>query len=182
MQNYITAAFSSERGTGTTAGGLWQWDYGQMLKISGLCIHEEHVQVHFAPVGSREALIQIGEVDSDGDIIVPIPSELLRKGEDLFAYIYAADEIRGETTHEIRLPVKRRAKPQEYDAPDEKNALEQILAIAEGKADGLSLDGSSLQLTAKGEPVGEAVTLPGGGAAGVEAITNQEIDDMMKEE
>lgn len=182
MKNYIMAAFSSQCGTGTTAGGLWQWDYGQVLKISGLRIQEKHIQVHFTPVGCNEALIQIGEVDSDGDIIVPIPNELLRKGEDLFAYIYAADEFSGETTHEIRLPVKRRAKPQEYDAPDEKNALEQILAIAEGKADGLSLDDDgSLQLTAKGEPVGEAVTLPGGGGAGVDAITIQEIDDMMKE-
>lgn len=181
MQNYITAAFSSEGGTGTTAEGLWQWDYGQLLKISGLRIQEDHVQVHFAPVGGRKALIRIGEVDSDGDIIVPIPDELLRKGEDLFAYIYVADEIRGETTHEIRLPVKRRAKPQEYDAPDEKNALEQILTIAKGKADGLSLDGGNLQLTAQGEPIGQAVSLPGGGGAGVEEITNQEIDNMMKE-
>ena len=166
--------------TSVTVSGLWQWDYGQMLRISGLGVQGDHIQVHFAPVGCRKALIQIGEVDDTGDVTVEIPSELLRKGEDLSAFVYIADEDSGETTHEIRMPVRRRPKPQEYDAPDEKNTLEQILSVAQGKADGLALDGNKLQLTAGGDPIGEEITLPGGDGAGMEAVTEEEIDEMME--
>lgn len=77
-------------------------------------------------------------------------------------------------------------KPSDPPTPDQYDQMLEIMRetkeAAKGKADGLRLDGSRLQLTAGEETVGEPVTLPSGGGAGAESITNQEIDQIMEEQ
>lgn len=160
--------------------GLYQWDYGQQLKICGLEIQTPQIQVHFAQSGAPDALIVIGEVQ-EGNILAEIPNIQLRQSREITAYVYPATESEGETIREVHLKVKARAKPEEYDAPDQKNALQQILDVAQGKADGAEIVDGVLQLTAGGSPVGDPVELPGG-AGDMEPISNEEIDQTMKGE
>lgn len=159
---------------------LKQWDYGQEVLLTGLEIQTETIEVHFAIRGENEALIVIGMV-KDGDIIAKIPNELLRVGRNIIVYVYATAPNFGKTTYEAEIEVKKRAKPQDYDAPDEQNLLRQIIAELDAKADDIELEGSELQLMSKKKGIGSKVRLPSG-SGDVMSITNQEIDEIMKGE
>lgn len=160
---------------------LTQWDFGQVLKICGLCILGDTVEVHFSD-GRRNALRVIGKVQ-DGEIAVRIPDILLQTGRSLTAYVYLTNSMEGKTIRTVHLKVQPRAKPEDYEAPAERNALQQVLEIAKGRADGLLLDGNKLQLTAGEKPIGDSVELPAGEGGGImEPLTEQEIDDIMKGE
>ena len=143
-----------------TVPGLTQWDYGQVLMIHGLEAAGK-VEVHYAECRQRkEAIIDVPK-SQDGILSSRVPNKLLESGEDLCAYIYIADEDSGETVRTIILPVKRRQKPGDYDAPAEKNLLRQLMERVNGKADSIELDesGGYLQLTSEGRPVGERIRL-----------------------
>lgn len=140
--------------------GLTQWDYGQILEICGL-EYAISPEVHYAARRQhKDAIIDVPEV-REGVIYSKIPDELLKSGEELCAYVYIADEDSGKTVRTITLPVKRRQKPGDYDAPAEKNLLRRLLEQVKGKADNLTLDesGEYLQLTSEGEPVGDRIRL-----------------------
>lgn len=160
--------------------GLTQWDYGRVLKISGLNLAGDSIQVHFANEGCGEALVQLGAVDKSGNITVKIPNELLKNGRDINAYVYLADKEFGKTIREIWIAVKPRPKPKDYEEVEDQHTLEQLLEAINKKADGLALKDVDLQLTSEGTPIGEAVALPTGGSADVNPITIPEIDEIMK--
>ena len=48
------------------------------------------------------------------------------------------------------------------------------------KADSIKLDDGHMQLTSDGKPIGEVVELPTGGGAGINAIPNKDIDEIME--
>lgn len=123
-------------------GKLMQWDRGQTLQICGMKIEEKQIQVYFTNRCTENALIVIGTVE-DGDIFVKIPNELLRKSGIINAYVYQTMQEEGKTTFEVRLGVKARKKPQDYEAPEDKYALEQILEQLNKKGDRLYLEENS---------------------------------------
>lgn len=159
---------------------LMQWDYGQEVMLTGLEIERETMEVHFALRGESDALIVVGTVQ-DGNIRVKIPNVLLRAGKNLMVYVYLTMPNFGKTTYKAEIEVKKRAKPQDYDAPDEQDLLRQILAALDLKADDMKLEGNELQLMAKKKGIGSKVRLPSGNGD-VASITNQEIDEIMKGE
>ena len=109
----------------TVAPGLTQWDYGQVLEVSGLNVL--NAEVHYATAGScTDAVISVAELE-DGVLRSKIPDSLLETGEDLLAYVYVADSTEGETVWTVNLPVKRRQKPGDYSVPEEKNLLREII-------------------------------------------------------
>ena len=55
--------------------GLWQWSFGQKLKIVGVPVSEHTIEVHFSEDGNEEALRVLANVE-DGAIISDIPNEL----------------------------------------------------------------------------------------------------------
>ena len=158
--------------------GLTQWDRGQKLKITGLNIQEDHIQIHFAKEGDREALIEMGVVDECGDISVDIPNVLLKDKRRLLVYVYLDDGVSGETIKEIQITIKERAKPIDYTDPGDKHLLEQLYEKVSMKADGVSVVDGSLQLMADGKPIGEPVKLPTG-SSDLSALSEEEIDDLM---
>lgn len=177
----IYAVFG-EQDACVTATGLTQWDYGQILRIHGVC-GLKRTEVHFALDGGGGAIIQMAEVDKNGAITAKIPDRLLETGRMILAYIYVTDQTSGETIRMIKMPVNRRPKPQDYDSPAEKSLLRQLMEKVEQKADGLALEGDELRLTADGKPIGDPVRLPAGeGGASMEPLTEQEIDEIMKGE
>ena len=168
-----------------TVPGLTQWDYGRMLRIYGLSPRKgERFEFHFAPEGARVAFRCAGVVKDEDYIESMIPAKLLELGTNMNAYLYRTEENQGMTVYTVHMLVKRRPKPEDYDAPADRNIIRQIQEELDKKADGIQLieDSHQLQLTARGDPVGDAIQLPDGAAGEVESITNPEIDDMMKGE
>lgn len=102
------------------APGLWQWDYGQILQISGTNIKED-IEVHFSLFErGGESIVLIGVYD-DGENVLSthIPGHLLahqtNKDYNIYAFIYFNSGSEGETVYKIVLPIKARPKPIDYD-------------------------------------------------------------------
>lgn len=110
-RNIITAAFPAGK-TETTTAPLWQWDYGQVLCITGLDLPAAF-EVHFST--NRTGGVSTVAVGADGQ--VTIPNVLLTIGKNLNAWIYLSDaQGEGETEYSILIPVKARPMPETYDA------------------------------------------------------------------
>lgn len=114
----------------TSVYGLKQWDFGQELLIKGTGIQGKTVEVHFALERDDVALRMLGTVEN-GNITVLIPDTLLQVGNSIYAYVYQSGERAGKTTHKIFMYVSPRAKPEDYTEKEFKNALQQVLAIAQ---------------------------------------------------
>lgn len=96
--------------------GLWQYDYGQKLRITGGDFPEA-VEIQFSlNEKSGSTITRIGTT-VDGVTEVQIPNELLKNDGRtydycIYAYIYLTDETSGSTEYEIVLRVKSRTKPE----------------------------------------------------------------------
>lgn len=94
--------------------GVWQYDYGQVLRITGPELPPA-VEVQFSlDEKSGETLSRVGTT-VDGVTEVKIPDELLTNSATsnyrIYAYIYLTDEVSGNTKYEITIPVRARSKP-----------------------------------------------------------------------
>ena len=94
--------------------GVWQYDYGQVLRITGPELPPA-VEVQFSlDEKSGETLSRVGTT-VDGVTEVKIPDELLTHSATsnyrIYAYIYLTDETSGSTKYEITIPVRVRSKP-----------------------------------------------------------------------
>lgn len=90
--------------------GLWQWDYGQVLRIQGLNLPKA-VEIHFSLQESGgEAKKRVG-FTKDGATDVVIPESMLENEEplgnyDIFAFIYLTDDTSGQTEYKICIVYK----------------------------------------------------------------------------
>lgn len=96
--------------------GLWQHDYGQILRITGVEFPKA-VEIQFSLNEKRGSTITRIGTTVDGVTEVQIPNELLKNDGRtydycIYAYIYLTDETSGSTEYEIVLHVKSRTKPE----------------------------------------------------------------------
>ena len=120
----ITAVFT-DNDDYSHAYGLWQWDYGQQLRIEGLHLPTA-VEIHFAlQETGGEAITRVGTT-KDGVTTVTIPDSMLEgnstvwtadKAYNIYAWVYLSDKSSGETIKRITMQVKSRPKPEAFDAP-----------------------------------------------------------------
>lgn len=120
----ITAVFT-DNDDYAHAYGLWQWDYGQQLRIEGLHLPTA-VEIHFAlQETGGEAITRVGTT-KDGVTTVTIPDSMLEgnsaawtaeKTYNIYAWVYLSDKLSGETIKRITMQVKSRPKPEAFDAP-----------------------------------------------------------------
>lgn len=157
------------------AAGLWQYDYGQVLRIQGLSLPPA-IEIHFSlQETGGEAITRIG-VTSDGVTDVVIPDSILDGAgaiDDYFAYafIYPSDDSSGQTEYRIEISVKSRPKPEGYKGSGDDTMgaiMKAVNEIAAGKADGLEYKNSILRLMA-GETELARVTISGGSGGGADA-------------
>lgn len=95
---------------------VWQYDYGQILRIQGLNLPPA-VEIHFAlqkTGGTSETRIGITK---DGVTDVPIPDSMLENEDttqdySIYAFIYLTDETSGQTEYRITMRAKARPKPE----------------------------------------------------------------------
>lgn len=118
----VTAVFT-DNDDYVRAYGLWQWDYGQELRIQGLHLPTA-VEIHFAlQETGGEAITRVGTT-KDGVTAVVIPESMLEgagatKDYQIYAWVYLSDRISGETIKRITMHVKARSKPEAFETPED---------------------------------------------------------------
>lgn len=110
----VTAVFSESKFT--TTYELWQYDYGQTLRIQGLKL-PRNVEIHFAAQRTGGIAIPRVGVTRDGVTDVVIPDSMLENGDatsdyPVYAFVYLTDETSGQTEYMIRMQVKSRPRPE----------------------------------------------------------------------
>lgn len=106
---------------GNTIYHLTQWDVNQSLRID----MEDYIvgssaKVHFCNKNSEKALVVSATV-SNNIVSANIPNELLREPYPLIAYIYMTDSentTSKKTVAFIKIPVRERLQPNDYDYSD----------------------------------------------------------------
>lgn len=132
MENKIVTAIFKDS-THTKVSDVWQYDYGQILRIQGLDLPTA-VEVDFAVAGASESIARIGTT-KDGVTDVVIPDSLIETGNNLVAYIYLRDAESGNTEYQIDMLVTKRAKPEAYDTPEDKELFGQAIEAVNTAAD-----------------------------------------------
>ena len=95
----------------------------------------------------------------DGSIAIEIPDILLQSGKNIIAHIYVCDDEQGETLRTILMPVKKRARPENYGGSS-LTPMQEILNELRCRADDLNLQEDILQLRSGGQAIGSRIRLP----------------------
>lgn len=93
---------------------LTQWDANQKIIVElpqNISIAPE---VHFCNKHSRKALI-VQSTLSGNKITVDVPNILLEEPYVIYVYIYLIDDNSGKTVKSTVIPVRKRAKPDDYE-------------------------------------------------------------------
>lgn len=105
---------------------VWQWSYGQILKISGLDLPFSY-EVHFSNEElTGQTITMIG--DEDG---VAIPDQFISSNDEvIYAWLFLHEgEDDGETVSEIIIQKKLRPEPSnEAPTPEEQSVITQTIA------------------------------------------------------
>lgn len=134
----ITAVFT-DNSDYARATGLWQWDYGQRLRIEGLKLPTA-IEIHFALTEqSGDSNTRVGTT-KDGVTEVVIPDSMLENQAagatyEIYAWIYLADKTSGETIKRISMQVKRRPKPEGRDTPEDAELFREAIEAVNASAD-----------------------------------------------
>lgn len=118
---------------------IWQWDYGQILRIQGLNLPAA-AEIHFSllPTGG-EAKRRIG-VTKDGVTDVTIPDFCLEANTITnyiaYAFIYLSDTESGETVKRIRMHIIARPKPEAFESPEAEELFRQAIEASRESLDG----------------------------------------------
>lgn len=125
--NITTASFGTDRTSTETSARtapLWQYDYGQVLKIDGVELPTAY-EVHFSNEKHGTSVTQIGNGDG-----VDIPDALLLSGKPVYAWVYLHTGLNdGETEYIITIPVNKRAQPTNATpTPVQQDAITQAIA------------------------------------------------------
>lgn len=137
----IIANFSDKKYA--TASGLWQWDYGQVLRIQGLSLPTA-VEIHFSlQEKGGEATTRIGTT-KDGVTDVVIPDSMLENGGTsadyaVYAFVYLTDDNSGETEYKIKMPVRTRPKPEGFTGSSDTSMAAIIKTVNEIADDKVSV-------------------------------------------
>lgn len=132
----ITAVIDAGQHYCQAVSDLWQWDYGQTLRIQGVKIPAA-VEVQFSTTERiGETVTRIG-VTQEGVTEAPIPDTLLEGGgttQDytIYAFVYIENGDSGKTEYRVSMKVRARPKPEAHATPEEGELFRQaIVAVAE---------------------------------------------------
>ena len=114
--------------------GLWQWDYGQVLRIQGLQLPTA-VEIQFSlDETGGEAQPRVGTT-KDGVTDVEIPKSMLENegatsDYNIYAFIYLVDETSGKTIKKIIMYVRARPKTgkETVDTPEDRTLFREAIA------------------------------------------------------
>ena len=132
----ITAIIDAGQHYCQAVSDLWQWDYGQTLRIQGVKLPAA-VEVQFSTTERiGETVTRIG-VTKEGVTEAPIPDTLLEGGgttQDytIYAFVYIENGDSGKTEYRVSIKVRARPKQEAHATPEEGELFRQaIVAVAE---------------------------------------------------
>lgn len=132
----ITAVIDAGQHYCQAVSDLWQWDYGQTLRIQGVKLPAT-VEVQFSTTERiGETVTRIG-VTQEGVTEVPIPDTLLEgsgttQDYTIYAFVYIENGDSGKTEYRVSMKVRARPKPEAHATPEEGELFRQaIVAVAE---------------------------------------------------
>ena len=141
--NITTASFGGLREVATSP--LWQYDYGQILKITGLDLPQAF-EVHFS--NSRKSGETITQIGTDSQVV--IPDMYLTSGADIYCFIFLHDGLTdGETEYVIKIPVRERPEPSDIEpTPEQQDTITEAIAalnvaVTQTAQDVISADASA---------------------------------------
>lgn len=142
--------------TYTTVSGLWQYDYGQVLRIQGLTLPTA-VEIHFSlQERDGQAVTRVGTTrDNVTDVV--IPDSMLENADTtadykIYAFIYLTDSESGQTEYKISMSVKSRPRPESFERQEDAELFR--TAIAEVNKSATSAQESATKsATAKDESI-----------------------------
>lgn len=145
MSNITSVVFDKCDEMKAIYGGLWQYDYGQILRIEGLNLPPA-VEIHFSLQDTGgEAKRRIGFTKSGvTDVVIPdfiLEGNDATRNYDAYAFIYLSDEESGETTHKIKMQIKARSKPEGSSKEEDTSfgaIMDAVNKIAEQSGQGVS--------------------------------------------
>ena len=122
--NVTKAAFGGLREV--TTAPLWQYDYGQILQITGLDLPQAF-EVHFS--NSRKSGETVTQIGTNG--AVTIPDMYLTSGADIYAFVFLHDGLTdGETEYVIKIPVRERPEPSDIEpTPEQQDVITEAIAV-----------------------------------------------------
>lgn len=122
----ITVANFADGSRVTRTNAVYQYDYGQILKFSGLELPSVY-EVHF----SNQEILGTSKTAIGTEDGVVIPDEYLLSGEKVYAWIFLhVDNTDGETEYKIIIPVNKRAKPTDTEpTPVQQDVITQTIAL-----------------------------------------------------
>lgn len=140
-------------------GGIWQYDYGQILRIQNLKLPPA-VEIHFSleERGGR-SVTRVGTT-KDGVTDVVIPDSMLENRDittdyKIYAFIYLTDSESGQTEYKISMSVKSRPRPESFERQEDAELFR--TAIAEANKSATSAQESATKsATAKDESIAAA--------------------------
>ena len=132
----ITAVIDAGQHYCQAVSDLWQWDYGQTLRIQGVKLPAA-VEVQFSTTERiGETVTRIG-VTKEGVTEVPVPDTLLEgsgttQDYTIYAFVYIENGDSGKTEYRVSMKVRARPKPEAHATPEEGELFRQaIVAVAE---------------------------------------------------
>ena len=135
----ITAVIDAGQHYCQAVSDLWQWDYGQTLRIQGVKIPAA-VEIQFSTTERiGETVTRIG-VTQEGVTEVPIPDTLLEGGgttQDytIYAFVYIENGDSGKTEYRVSMKVRARPKPEAHATPEEGELFRQAIVAVTESAD-----------------------------------------------
>lgn len=127
----ITAFF--EEDNYCKVSGLWQYDYGQILSIEGLNL-PKIVEIHFSLDDKNgDTITRIG-LTENSITTVHIPDVLLENNDitsnyNMYAFIYIANSVEGNTEYRVTMPVKARPKPNVSGSLEEPEIFHEVVGV-----------------------------------------------------
>lgn len=125
--------------TYTTVAGLWQYDYGQVLRIQGLTLPTA-VEIHFSlQERDGQAVTRVGTTrDNVTDVV--IPDSMLENGDTtadykIYAFIYLTDSQSGQTEYKISMSVKSRPRPEQFEKQEDGELFRKAISEVNKSAD-----------------------------------------------
>lgn len=132
----ITAVIDAGQHYCQAVSDLWQWDYGQTLRIQGVKLPVA-AEVQFSTTERiGETVTRIG-VTKEGVTEVPVPDTLLEgsgttQDYTIYAFVYIENGDSGKTEYRVSMKVRARPKPEAHATPEEGELFRQaIVAVAE---------------------------------------------------
>lgn len=134
------------------AYGVYQYDWGQRLQVTGLeSLHlPNHTEVHFEIEGEETAITRVSTV-TQGTLVVDVPFKCLQFARKVTAYIYVlnTDASGGKTIKQVVFIPHARTKPDDDITPEEERTVDAMVKTLNKATEQANIDVEAVRKAAE---------------------------------